>query len=114
MRTSSYPLEPVSVRGVLPTMEVRGTRAWMKKGQSGRLTGILEREAFIRKVPVRRVQGAGQEDGRAEGGQERTAKQLRCYAGMVHERVSHERSMLHVYIKAARITKTSNPSFGAN
>jgi len=60
-------------------MEMRGTREWMRKGQSGRLTGILEREAFIRKVPVRRVQGAGQEDGRAEGSQERTAKQLGCY-----------------------------------
>ena len=42
---------------------------------------ILEREAFIRKVPVRRVQGAGQEDGRAEGSQERTAKQLESECG---------------------------------
>jgi hypothetical protein len=35
-----------------------------------------ERAPFVRKVPVRRVQGAREEDGRAEGRQGRRAKQL--------------------------------------
>lgn len=62
-----------------------------KKDESGRLTRILEREAFIRKMPVRRVQGAGQEDGRAESSQERTAKQLEssCGNGLLQSRAEN-------------------------
>jgi hypothetical protein len=53
MRTSSYPLEPVSVRGVLLTMEVRGTRrTGQGKDDDRRLTRVLERETFLRKVPI--------------------------------------------------------------
>lgn len=71
--------------------------------QTGRLTTWLERATFIRKVPVRGVQGARQEDGRAEGSKGRRAKQLeRRLMTVEGGNDCHERTPLHVYTEAAK------------
>jgi len=66
------------------------------------LTGCTEREAFVREVPVRGVQGACQEDGRVEGGQGRSTEQLMSRMLELEQRDYHEveTNMLHVYIRS--------------
>jgi hypothetical protein len=81
--------------------------AWdERKDESGRLTKPLERETFLRKVPVRRVQGAGQEDGRAEGSQERTAKQLEPLCGMADYEVTITSGECCMYISKQQVSRS--------
>jgi hypothetical protein len=52
-----------------------------KEGVRVELTERAERATLVRKMPIRGVQGAREEDGRAEGSQGRRAKQLSQMCG---------------------------------
>ena len=67
------------LRELLPALEMRGATArtgpWEASWTDDANVGI-ERETFIREVPVRRIQVAGAEDGGAQGGEGRREEQL--------------------------------------
>lgn len=93
----SYSAKPVSLRYLLPPVEVRGTTAVAfakihraeHTQANDELTTPAGRATHIRKVPVRRVQEARRQDGRVEGGQGWSAEQLSSIN--IGKRYEHER-----------------------
>ena len=107
MRTPPHPLEPRPLRGVLPTLEVRGPKPPTPDSRpTKRIASIegtwltspkTERETHVREVPVRRIQATCGKDGRAQSRKGRCKVQLSKSGGPRREGATRTRGEACTY-----------------